>query len=224
MREAHLAALRLAWPLAVATALCGCWGNKEMEFPPGLEPLETNRAPWPEGTDSDPYPEELEVVGGEEDWIWGHSRGYVHASLATTWEAMRDLEVDVDRRRVDEYSWDWDVPQGYDYTYRIHLLVDDIVTVEWDVDWNHGVVTGTLDEPEAVAVRFFKSDGTSFIDMLAGSIAAYKLEDEVTAIEMIEQLDAAATSVEDVTQFLEDFYVDVVAYSHGEPLPEYPVD
>jgi len=207
--------------LLLAAWLAGACRNREVAFPVGLEPLESNTAPWPQGSTSDPYPEELSMVAGEDDWLWAHARGYVKAPLTTVWEALRDLDVDVDRRRVDDYSWTWDVPQDYDYCYRIHVVVEDIVTVEWDLDWNHGAVNGTTEDPEAVGVRFFKSDGSSFIDMQIGSISAYKLEDDITAIELIEHLDASMTEESDVTGYLQDLYTDVVAYSHGEPLPSY---
>ncbi|MFH1469921.1 MAG: hypothetical protein ABIO70_36390 [Pseudomonadota bacterium] len=211
-----------ALPAVAAMALAGCWGNKDLSYPPGLEPLETNVAPWPEGSADEPYPEALELVSGEGDLLWAHGRGYVHAPLATTWEALRQLDVDVDRRRVAEWSWTWDVPQDYDYCYRIHVLVQDLIDLEWDIDWHHGVVNGDLGDPEAVGIRFFKSEGTSLIDLQAGSISAFRIDDETTAIELIEQLDAPATGEEDLTQYLSDLFDDTVAFSHGRPLPEYP--
>jgi hypothetical protein len=219
-------ALRLRALQALPALACllgvGCWGNKDLTFPPGLEPLETNLAPWPEGTEDDPWPETLELVSGEGDLLWAHGRGYVHAPLPDTWEALRDPDVDVDRRRVASWTVSYDVPQDYDYCYRIHVVVEDIVTLEWDIDWHHGVVNGDLDDPEAVGVRFFKSEGSSLIDLQAGSIAAFSLDDTTTALELIEQLDAPATSEEDLTSYLQDFFDSIVAYVHGRPLPEYP--
>jgi hypothetical protein len=202
-------------------SLAACWGNKEVAFPPGLEPLEPNKAPWPEGTGADPYPEELVLVSGQDELLWAHGRGYVHASIGDTWEALRDLDVDVDRRRAADWWWTWDVPQAYDYCYRITVVVEDLVTLEWDIDWNHGVVNGTVEDPEAVGIRFFKSGGSSLIDLQAGSIALYRLEDDLTAIELIEQLDAPMTDEEDLTTYLSDLFASVVAYVHGEPLPTY---
>ena len=201
--------------------LAGCWGNKEVEFPAGLEPLEANTAPWPEAAGGDDYPEALELVSGQDEWLWAHGRGYVHASLADTWEALRDPDVNVDRRRVASFETTWDVPQEYDYCYRIHMVVEDLVTLEWDIDYNHGVINGSLDAPEVVGIRWFKSEGSAFIDMLVISIAAYELEDDVTALEFVYWLDATATSEEDLPQYLTDLFVDVVAFAHDEPLPEY---
>ena len=88
--------------LLLAAWAAGACRNREVAFPVGLEPLETNTAPWPQGSANDPYPEELSMVSGEDDWLWAHARGYVKAPLLTTWEALRDLDVDVDRRRSDD--------------------------------------------------------------------------------------------------------------------------
>ena len=206
---------------ACCALLAGCWGNKELEFPAGLEPLEVNTAPWPEPTASEDYPEAIEIVGGSDEWLWAHARAYVHASLADSWEGMRDPEVNVDRRRVSSWEVDWDLPQDHDYCYRIHVLVEDLITLEWDIDYNHGLINGSLEEPEAVGIRWFKSEGSSFIDMQAGSIAAYELEDGVTALEIVYWLDATATTEEDVTQYLDDMFGDLTNWVHGEPLPEY---
>jgi hypothetical protein len=210
-------------PLLCASAalLMGCWGNKEVEFPPGLEPLEVNVAPWPEPRGDEEYPETITLVSGEDEWLWAHARAYVHASLPVTWEALRDPDVNADRRRLASWEVSWDVPQEYDYCYRLHVVVEDIVTLEWDIDWKHGVINGSVDDPEAIGVRWFKSDGSSLIDMQAGSIAAYALEDDITALEVVYQLDAPATSEEDLVEYVGDLYADVVAWVHGEPLPVY---
>ncbi len=207
--------------LASCLLSAGCWGNKEIEFPPGLEPLATNTAPWPEASAGDDYPEEIELVSGEDDFLWAHARAYVHADLATTWEALRDPDVNADRRRLASYQVDYDVPQEYDYCYQIHVVVEDIVTLEWTIDWNHGVINGSLDEPEAVGVRWFKSDGSSIIDMQAGSISAYQLDTEITALEIVYQIDAPVTTTDDLEEFVGDLYADVVAWVHGEPLPSF---
>ncbi len=207
-------------PLAALLTL-GCWGNKEVEFPPGLEPLAVNTAPWPEPTAGQDYPEEIELVAGEDDFLWVHARAYVHADLPTTWEALRDPDVNADRRRLASWEVDYDVPQTYDYCYQLHVVVEDIVTLEWTIDWNHGVINGSLDEPEAVGIRWFKSDGSSLIDMQAGSISAYQLDAEITALEIVYQIEAPVTTTDDLLEFVGDLYADVVAWVHGEPLPTY---
>lgn len=207
--------------LIMLSLLAGCWGNKEVEFPPGLEPLEANTAPWPEPTGSQDYPEDIVLVSGEDEWLWVHARAYVHADLTTTWEALRDPDVNADRRRLASWDVTWNVPQEYDYCYRLHVVVEDIVTLEWDIDWNHGVINGSVEEPEAVGVRWFKSDGTSLIDMQAGSVAAYQLDEGTTALEIVYQIDAPVTTEEDLLDYVGDLFTDVVAWVHGEPLPSY---
>ena len=56
----------------------GC--HHEVEFPAGLEPLEENLAPPPEGDED--WPESLSIVSGDDgDLHWTHARGYVRSAV-----------------------------------------------------------------------------------------------------------------------------------------------
>ncbi|MBI2895830.1 MAG: hypothetical protein HYY06_19895 [Deltaproteobacteria bacterium] len=208
--------------LASPACVSGCFGNERTSFPEGLEPLEENVAELPAPTDEDPTPEAISVASGSnDDHIWVHARAYVDAPLERSWEALRNPDAVADRRKVAEYSVVWDVEPEYPFSFRIHNVVDDIITVEFDVTWRQGLAAGTVEDPGAVAIRYAKTWGTTFITRLEGSIVATPVDDETTLLDMIELLDAAGGGAEAVASYLTDLHASVVAVAHDRPLPEY---
>lgn len=205
------------WLVALSLPGLGACRDPDPEFPAGLGPLEENQAPWPAGD----APEALAVVSGERDgYAWAHARGWVHASVAETWAALQDPAVAVDRRRVDEWTVTGLAPT-WDVAFLIHNVVHDVVTVEFDVEWQHGVVAGDTEAPEAVGARFDKTGGTEFIERMQGSVILVE-DGDVTAVELQEHLEAILTGVEEVENYLLDLHADLVARVHDEPLPEHP--
>lgn len=208
-----------------ATLLVGCFDNVQTAFPEGLEPLEAvNQAPDPAPVEGDPYPEELSSIRSyapdtAESTPSVHARAYVHAPLAAVWEALRNPDVDADRRVFSSWTvMPLDEPE-YDYSYIVHAVITNLVTVEYDVTWRHGVVLGTLDDPELIAVRYQKTFGSSAIQDLRGSIVARAVTPDVTEIQIIEYLRAVSATHANIESFLHDMFGGVLALSHGEPLP-----
>lgn len=207
--------------LAVVLA-CGCFGNEATPFPEGLEPLEAGDPDPPEPRADQPYPEELNIqTGSEADYVWVDARGYVRAPLADVYLAMHTGEVCVDHAAVDRYSIEYDVEPDYDYSFKVHNEVDDVITVEFDMLWRFGVVEGTEEDPQMVAAAFQKVYGTTFISIMRGSVIAHRVEDGVTEIRLIEHLKAASGGVESIRSFIEDLFANIVEVAHGRPLPEY---
>lgn len=201
--------------LLLSAGGAGCFGNEKTSFPPGLEPLEENRAEPPASQD-EPFPEDISLAhGNASNWDWAHGRAYVHAPLARTWEALRDIDVCVDDGRVDRWSATTDVEEGYDYSFRIHNEADDIITVEFDITWRQSAVEGSVDDPELVAIRYQKTNGTEFIDLLEGSIVLRPIEDEVTELDMVEHLEAAAGGTPEIEAYLRNVFTDAVAFVHA---------
>ncbi|HEY8431045.1 MAG TPA: hypothetical protein VIL20_21850, partial [Sandaracinaceae bacterium] len=158
-RSAHVAAA------LSALALAGCFENIVTEFPDGLEPFEQpNEAPRPAPRDGDPYPEEITFV--RKRWhgaLSMHSRAFVHADVATTFAAVRHPLAGADRRPSVDFTWEEGVEPEYEYSHRSHLVIPDIVTVEFWLTWRSGVVEGTAEEPIVTATRWQKTEGSSAI-------------------------------------------------------------
>ena len=207
----------------LSLALAGCFGNEVTPFPPGLEPLEAiNKAPAPKPLEGDPYPETIRWVGSStEAYEWVHAKAFVHAPIARTWQALQQTDVDVDRRAVSEWSMTPDVEEGFDVSYKIHNIVHEFLTVEFDITWRHGVIDGSRDEPEVVAIRFQKTWGTTFIEILRGSIVLRRVDDNTTSLEMIEHINAAMSGEDKISNYVRDLHASTVAWVHDRPLPTY---
>lgn len=208
--------------LVFGVLLGGCWGNEPSAFPPGLEPLDDSPVALP-GTAEDPFPEALVlegVDGPRYDTIY--ARGYLRAPLAEVWAAFRDPAVGTDRRSADE----WDVEPlddpAYDDSYVIHCTAFEIVTVDWWTTWRHGVVAGTAEAPELVAIRWQKTDGSTILRLIEGSIVLRPADDgSVTELELVYRVDALASGVDDYSRYVNDVFEDARAVLHGEPLPTF---
>lgn len=209
--------------LVLALGLAACGGKSETtEFPEGLEPLEDMKADYPDGRTGDSWPETLNVVSGDdEDYAWSHACGYIAAPIAEVWAAFAEPDNVVDRRRVQEWDVTWDVEEGYDVSFELANTSYDIVTVEFDIDWREGVVDGTVDDPSTVGLRWQKVSGTDLIDLLEGSAVLQEMDDETTAVEMIEHLETIGSDSTDTEAYLSDLFASVVAVVHGEALPTY---
>lgn len=190
-------------------ALIACTNDKEVAFPDGLEPLEEIRVDAPVGTSANPFPEEINWISGDEgDYGWIHARGYLNVSPDLAWEKLREPEVFVDTDKVAEYSVEEQNSSTYDYVYVVSNRVEDVVDVEFDVEWRHGVVDGTLNEAEMVGVRWQKINGTEFIESLEGSIVILSVKDEpnVAEIQVIEHLSALMDQEDNAIDFVTGLY------------------
>lgn len=191
-----------------------------------LGPLEeVNTAPEVPAEGADAFPETLSLVSGhddENDWYWAHARAWVKADSAKVWEALRDIDVYTDRREVEEYEvLEENVLPEFDFSFLVANHVNDIITVNYELTWVHELQAGEVATPEQVVVRWDKTDGTQFIDLLSGSVVIHRVDGGLCEIEFIEHLRAAARDEETLEQFLTDVYADVRAYAHDEPLPTF---
>ncbi len=201
--------------------LAGCFDNVATEFPPGLEPWETpNMAPDPAAIDGDPYPEDITFFREHYlDTNAVHSRAYVHADVATTFEAVRNPLSGADRRPQVTFTYVEDVDPEYRWSHRSHLTIPDIVTVEFELTWHSDIVEGTEDDPTITATRWQKTWGTSAIATLEGSIVCVRVTDDVTELQIQYHLNAVSSSFVTIEDYLRGYFDSVVALAHGEPLP-----
>jgi len=210
-------------PLLFAIVATGCFSEEETAFPPGLEPLEENVAPAPEPTATETFPEELvtvrQIAPVSPRTPSVHARGFVRAPLVVVWEALRDPDVGADRRTFSEWSSTPDVEPGYDYSYVIHSVIENIIVVEYDVTWRHGVVEGTLAAPTVASAVWQKTAGSTAISDLRGSVVLTQVSPGVTEVSIIEYLRAVASDHGNIESFLNDMFRELVALSHGEALP-----
>ncbi|MBX3270393.1 MAG: hypothetical protein KF729_09045 [Sandaracinaceae bacterium] len=208
---------------ALGASLAGCWGNEPSAFPAGLEPLEDNPLPPLAGTADEPFPEgwALEGVDGpRHDTVY--ARGYLAASPAAVWAAFRDPRVGVDRRSADEWEVEPLEDPAYDEAYVIHATAYEIVRVDWSTTWRHGLVAGTPEAPELVAIRWQKTDGSTILRLIEGSLVLRATADPaVTELDLVYRVDALASGVSEYMRYVEDTLRDARAVVHGDPLPTF---
>lgn len=203
------------WPLPLV--LCACFGSGETPFDPGVEPLDEMAVEAPAD-----LAETFNFVHGDDDGtLWGHLRGHVHADVPTVWDAFKNDTVVVNRRRVASWETRLDVEPEYDFSMALDQVVEDTITIEYTIVWRHGAAGGTDVAPEKVSMRWQKTSGSNLIDILQGSVVLLPTDDPaITEVQMVEQLKAPLTSVDDIEGLLVDVFNDVVAHAHGRELPD----
>ena len=82
--------------------------------------------------------------------------------------------------------------------------------------------SGTPEAPELVAIRWQKTDGSTILRLIEGSIVLSPAGDgDVTEIELVYRVDALASGVEDYSRYVNDVFADARAVLHGEALPTF---
>lgn len=212
-------------PMALLTGCAGDPPPVDFGDPAQLGPLEAvNLAPEVEGTPGDPFPEALAFTSGEDtenDRWFAHARGWVHADCGAVWEALRVHDVMVDRRAVDEWTVEDNPLPEFDFSFLVHNTVFDLVTIRFDLTWVHELQEGSVASPELVVVRWDKTDGSGFIDLLSGSVVLRGVDDGLCEIELIEHLRAPQRDDQTLVQYLTDLHAELVATVRGEALPVY---
>ena len=206
--------------LIVAIAV-GCKQPEVIEFPSRLQHLEEIRAPLPEG---DGFPEELAIVdGGDSDLWWSHGRGYVHAPIGDVWAAFQQPEVGINYREVDEWDVTYDTRPEFDHSYTTHIVVRDIVRIEYDLTWVSEQQAADEDgNITQVALQWEKTDGSIFIQRLAGSVLLLPADEGTkTEVQLVHHLIAAQRDQDVLTQTLLDIHANVVAAVNGESIPAF---
>ena len=215
--------MRHLMPMVLAPMLWGCQTTISTPFPDGLEPLEDLAVEPPAATDSEAYPETTtSAVGEEEDYLWAHVRGYFQHDIADVWELMRTDPVAMsDRRDLTSVESTFDVEPEYALSYVNHIVVVNIVTLEWDLVFRGDQAGGDEGDPQRYAIRFQKTEGSSLIRLQEGSIVIEAVEPGITEFQFIERLDAPQTTTDDPLSYGEDLHATLAALLAGDPMPEW---
>jgi hypothetical protein len=204
-----------------ALAAGACTSDSIHEFPPGLEPLEANTAPYPAATAESMYPELFTVVTGElPRFMWSHGSGYIHGSPQQVWEALQDPAVVADRFNTDEQNFTLGVEPEYELSYEIHYVVHDIVTVDWTETWRGDRLMSDDESAPWATIRYMKTSGTGFITLIEGSVNLFAIDDQITAIEVVHHAEATMTGEAEVGGAINNTYASSRNRVHGEPLPQ----
>jgi hypothetical protein len=215
-RGAIVDAMRYA--LAMVLVLAACQDDITTVFPDGLEPLEDNTAPVPQAGAG---VEELLTVATEGDPKVVHGRGLIAAPPALVWAAAKDPEH-LYSCATTRHSAMVGVEPQYEYGWKFHYEVDEIITVAWDELWRFGTITGTPEAPELAIIRYQKVFGSDFITLIEGSIILRAAEAGATDIEFIEHLAAVRGATSDMAASMRNRFHTLVELGHGRPAPGCP--
>ncbi len=202
----------------MALLACATPSSVDTGDDPGLTPLDPHDIEAPSDPD-DAYPERATVVTGSEadSYDWAVLRGWVKADSPTVWAALTDPDVGVNRRDVSAWTVTESDDDRADVAYVVNEVVEDPITVDFDLTWWHAQAEDPADGSVTV---WEKTGGTEFISLIAGSVVATG-HDGVVDFLVVHHLQTVDSGPEEAQLFVEDFYASVLAVAHGEPLPTY---
>lgn len=202
--------------------LFACHSKDGVSFPSTLAPLEANRAPPVAAAAGEPFPEDIRFASGKDDGrYWAHARAYVHGSVDEVFDALQRPAVLVDRREIDVWEVQWDTVPSYDVSLTLAQTVDDVITVSYDTTWVMEIQGADDAGITRLAAQWDKTDGTAFIDLLAGSLVVTAVAPDVSELSLVAWLEATLRDEQTLVSYERDLHADLVAAVRGEPLPTY---
>lgn len=210
---------------ALVVASAGCQDNVATAFPPGLEPLEDNLVPVQQGGDRMETLRTASTDDNGEIKIYG--RGYVLIDPMTVWAASKNPDADIALCSTNAQMVTPNNDPAYEYSFLVHYVVNNILTVEWDDQWRWGTIRdGTGSGSDAAffgMMKHQKTAGSSFIELSEGTVQVTATDDpNVTELAFVEHLKAAGGGVSDVLAGVQHNYDSLVAVAHGNPIPACP--
>jgi hypothetical protein len=218
------ALLALAALAALLAAACGK-GNRTDPFPleVGFQPLEptVDAATLPPPVAGDDHPQGLGPIVAVSTFAhWGsHGRGYLHAPLARVYQALgvpaasyiHNFQGGTRRDGPDVLG-----VEPFPVSFRVRYLDPNqpvVGDVLFEVTYRGGPLEGTEQAPLRVGLRYQKTWGTSYISVMSGSLVATPVDGapDVTAVEMVEWLQATTQGQADCDGTLADLFGDLEA-------------
>jgi len=205
--------------VALSAFALACSSDVATDFPPGLAPIEDVGTVPPAANGADAHPEALALdKGQDDDSNWVHAAGFVHASVKDVYAALATPDVIADRHNVTSYSTTMNV-EDYEVSFRLHYKIDNIVTVEFDLTFREGHVSGTADAPTAVSVVYAKTYGSNLVKMMRGSIEVTRIDDQTSELVFAQRMVATQTNQDNIEKWTRGIFASVVAKVHAQPLP-----
>lgn len=213
----------MRWSCLAVALVVGCQDDVSTPFPPGLEPLEDNVIPVQQGGERT---ETLRTQAADADGeIRIYARGYVLVDPATTWAASKNPDANIAACSTNAQMVTPNNDPAYEFSFLVHYVVNNILTVEWDDQWRWGTIeagTGSA-APFFGMIKHQKTQGSSFVELSEGTIEVLGTDDPaVSELSFVEHLKAAGGGDEDVVKGVQHNYDALVAVAHGNPIPACP--
>jgi len=197
--------------------------TSDLPIPAELAPPEKNVAPFPESDSTSPYPERLNTAFGEMPGGIAsvHGRGFLATDLDSAIAIVREVDPLVDRRRVARWTVARSVDAAFSESYDVTNTVEDLATFDYVTQWRGTVRPADGETPAFAAFRSKLAESNFFMTSIDDSIVLVRVNDSVTAVEVVRHTKTAATDERDARQFLDDLFASLVERVHDRPLPTY---
>jgi len=218
----NLASLTL---IALTGCNGACAGNSSRDFPlsVGFTPIEPCVASFPPATATDPHPEAVNIVQGPSSGGYNsaHGAAYVHAPLTDVYAALQFPAVSR-IHGTDSTEVTMNVEPEFPISFQIVYTASGLggaVTVHWTIVYRGGYLDQTPGA-EVVGFRYQRTTGTDNVEIQDGSLVAEEVEPgAVTALQFVCHLKATGTGLPDVEGTVQDWFNDISASVHGQPIP-----
>lgn len=184
-------------------------------FPDGLEPFEDNRV---EAMPDGPFAEGLRTTTIPDAYLNVHGRGFVLASFDTVWAVARAPEPHVKICETSEQVITPNNEPAYEFSFLVHYIVRNILTVEWDDQWRFGRIGDDL-----AMMKHQKTQGSDFVALSEGTIQLLATSDPgVVELQFVEHLDAVSAGAQQVIDNMNYNYEALAALARGDAIPSCP--
>lgn len=162
------------------------------------------------------FRKDLSLDRGHSSFDWGHGEGCIGRSLREVWAVLHNQSLLV-WEGVDKVDAqvNHELPANAVFGYRVKYFVDDIIDVDWTMDWYHSLISGTLQKPIRLIVNYKKISGTRYISYWEGSLVLDYVAPRITSFKMRDQINASRTNADDAAGSVKDVYQKL---SEGAPV------
>lgn len=135
--------------------------------------------------------------------FWGAARGQVGRPIQeliqeiSAHETMKSGRVH-DMAVIPLETQDFLIRQQIEYTVIPFMFVK----IKWTEDWAFNLIQGTKEDPKEVQIFYQKTEGTSHIKHLCGSIVLTKIDPKITDVFYYEEAQATSRSEQDTVKGL----------------------
>lgn len=156
----------------------------------------------PDGSYSDAVKIEM---GSENNYVWAQGGACVFRSIRETWAVLHNQPLMVwDGVTSSSYKLRNDLPEGVAYFYEVKYHVDEIIDVDWMMNWYHTLKLGTKETPQELLINYKKVKGTKFISYWEGTVMLFEVTPSITAVIMRDQIKASRTEPQDSANAVRD--------------------
>lgn len=143
--------------------------------------------------------------GTESGFVWAEGGACIFRPLREVWGVSHNQSLMVwDGVDSSNFTERFDRPEGVFHFYEINYFVDEIIDVEWTMNWYHSVRQGSFDQPLQILINYKKVKGTRFIPYWEGSIILHQVTPDITSISMRNQIRASRTDEDDAENTIRD--------------------